>query len=86
MSSEHGLRGRQWYTILKSPARVRQFRYVILFQDEHYTYTLRLHSESQVNLSAQHKALNAVWRSVQPLPALGATTARPRVPGGIWID
>src|SRR6185312_3415088 len=39
ISSEHGLRGRQWYTILKAPSRVRQFRYVILFQDEHYTYT-----------------------------------------------
>ncbi len=86
VSSEHGLRGRQWYTILKTPSRLRQFRYVILFQDEHYTYTLRLHSESQVHLSAQHRILSAVCRSVQPLPVVSTSAARPRVPGGIWID
>jgi hypothetical protein len=86
VSSEHGLRGRQWYTILKSPARVRQFRYVVLFQDEHYTYTLRLDSESQVYLSAHHKVLSALCLSVRKLPVVAASAARPRVPGGVWID
>lgn len=86
VSSDHGLRGRQWYTILKSPAQLRLFRYVVLFQDEHYTYTLRLQSDSQAHLSAQHKSLVAVCRSVRPLPAVDAVAARPHVPGGIWID
>lgn len=86
VSSDHGLRGRQWYTILKSPAQTRLYRYVVLFQDDHYTYTLRLQSDSQAHLSAQHKSLVAVCRSVHPLPAVDPKTARPHVPGGIWID
>lgn len=86
VSSDHGLRGWQWYSILKSPAQSRLFRYVVLFQDEHYTYTLRLQSDSQIHLSAQHKCLVAICRSAQPLPAADAVAAQPHVPGGIWID
>lgn len=90
VSSDHGLRGWQWYSILKSPAQSRLFRYVVLFQDEHYTYTLRLQSDSQLHLSAQHKCLVAVCRSAHPLPppaqAPAAAATQPHVPGGIWID
>ena len=39
-----------------------------------------------VFVQAQHKSLVAVCRSVRPLPAVDAVTARPHVPGGIWID
>ena len=85
ISSDFGLHGRQWYSILQTTMRVRVFRCVVCYQDETYTYLMRLDCQSQAHISAHQQALLVMARSARPLPQVAAKQTQ-RVPAGLWTE